>query len=626
MRRTPIGTAIQVVPLMWGLVALTSLFFCFGDTLSAERGWALFKFPYFQWVTAFQYWGKSWWVMTWILVSAVPSAVLSFAVAGWIVRRGFVRPQLPRMPWETGPRKVREATTANHGTARFMTPAEARRAFPGGYEYGGLAVAALTRLGKPLIDNRSRGSGHSMDISGSDAGKTRKAILDMFLWLGSAVVLDPKCRIGPMVRTSLEDDGFRVILLDPNDETVGFNAIDWIDIENDRLAEQHVRTVVSWVFGDEPKDLSGNSAFFLKTAKSLCECLLSHALWEPGWDASLWDMRDGIENSGTDLMKVLTHIHHKSHSQRAKKMAGTFLVGKALETFENIHQTAQENTSWLSMSAYVDMVCGNSFKTSDIHGKEKVRVFVQIPMDSLITSPGVARVCIGAFMNAMIQARGRGHQKAVLFLLDETVLLGRLKVLELARSQGREYGIRMHMIWQSMWQISQVFDRDGMDAWLDGVDYRMYSEIGALHTAEAISKEMGKRGVLATSEGANRSRASNNGRSIFGWSNSSNMQLNEHEIGADLMTPDAIMRLPKGQVIVLSKGNYPLLGWRPLWHNYPQIVARVEELEDEPAQPAQLVAQGNRVGPTDPTPAEAGSGPAENPGPEADRNEDAAAA
>ena len=596
---------LLVVLLAASLEALASLLLCMGTTLSFSGGFAIWTFPFIQWIESWRWFKTSWWIDVWIVFSAILPAIIGFGAAGFIVRRGSARPQLNNRAW-FGLRKEKEGTTANHGRARFATKPEARAALPGGSEYGGLAVVALRKFGPPLIDNRQLSglSGHSMDISGSGAGKTRRTIMDMFTWIGNAVVLDPKCRIGPVTRKALEDDGYRVIILDPKIGGAGFNALDWIDTENDPLAEQHVRTVVSWIFKDDPKDLSGNAGFFLGCAKELCECILCELLWNPDAPANLWEMRQAISRPSDELMQILTVIRNNSLSVRARELAGSFMVGKALEMFESICRTASENTSWLSIRAYAQLVSGDTFKTSDIHGKERLRVFLQVPLSALLTSPGIARVTIGSMMNSMIEAGGRSYQKQVLFLLDEAMTLGAMKTLETARAQGREYGISMHMIYQSMWDIARVWTREGLDAWLDGVDWRMYSAVRARHTAEEISKEMGKRGVLARSEGNNVSRANANGRA-FGWQNSSNIQVNEHEIGRDLMFADEIMRMKNDEVLVLFPGHFPIRGYRPLWHDYPAIAAMVDKdeyakLDEVESNAEPLLAEGGGEGPADP--------------------------
>jgi type IV secretion system protein VirD4 len=107
-------------------------------------------------------------------------------------------------------------------------------------------------------------------------------------------------------------------------------------------------------------------------------------------------------------------------------------------------------------------VSGSAFRCSDITGG-KTDVFLQIPLQSLLTTPAIARVLVGALLNAVYEADGAQVDR-VLFLLDEVYHLGRMASLEQARDTGRKHGITLQLLYQSTGQITRQWGPDGKRA------------------------------------------------------------------------------------------------------------------------------------------------------------------
>lgn len=102
------------------------------------------------------------------------------------------------------------------------------------------------------------------------------------------------------------------------------------------------------------------------------------------------------------------------------------------QTFSGVYSTASKDTQWLSLDNYAALVCGNTFRASDLIGGKK-DVFLNIPASILRSYPGIGRVIVGSLINAMIEADGAFERRA-LFMLDEVDLLGYMRVLEEARA------------------------------------------------------------------------------------------------------------------------------------------------------------------------------------------------
>jgi len=119
---------------------------------------------------------------------------------------------------------------------------------------------------------------------------------------------------------------------------------------------------------------------------------------------------------------LLRGIHANSHSRMARDIAGGLMGMKADETFTGIYSNAFSATEWLSVPSYAAMVSGRGLKTSDILRDDMV-VFVQTPLRSLLATPAIGRVVMGALFNALFHADGKQAGNRVLFEIDEAWIL-----------------------------------------------------------------------------------------------------------------------------------------------------------------------------------------------------------
>ena len=550
-------------------------------------------------VAALQAWyvGMAWlspWLAGAACVALIASALLDGGnLSGRKLTRRFAM---------SGLRAVETGVTDNHGHATWMTMPEARAAFPGQAPgYGGVVVGEAYRVDRDRVaglqfepDDRSTwgrggkaellvdpclsGPTHSLMFAGSGGFKTVSAISTILTWTGASVVLDPSCEVGPMVAETLRRTHRKEVhFLDPdrpNDaQSWGFNVLDWLDTE-DPLAEMHVHTVVSWIFGESHGRENEEEMFFHKWGKDLVVCLLADLLWDSKASApkTLSTLRVGVATPEGQMRKLLRSISKTSKSMMARHLAGS-LMDIVDETFSGIYANANQGTAWLSVPAFAELVSGDAFRTSDIVAGT-TSVFVQIPLPALMTTPGLGRVIVGSLLNAVYEAAGDVNGR-VLFLLDEVGRLGRMKVIETARDVGRKYGITLQLLYQSVGQLEEQWGRAGKRAWYDGVSWRGYAAVQDLDTARELSALCGNRGVLAYSEGENTGKQ-NRAMSFVVGSRSKGRNTNVHEISRPLIRPEEIMQDMRGDdMIVIPRGRKPLRCGRAIYFRRKELAAQV---------------------------------------------------
>ena len=183
----------------------------------------------------------------------------------------------------------------------------------------------------------------------------------------------------------------------------------------------------------------------------------------------------------------------------ARRIAGSLMRARAAETFSSIYLSAVRGIEWLYSSAYSDLVSvGNFDPRSLLLGN--CTVFLNINLRTLESTPAIARALIGLLLNAIFMANGftRGW---TLFLIDEAYQAKRDPALETARDMGRHYKVLLHMLWQSVGQMLEIWGPEGMRAWMDAFAWVRYAGIRAAGAGKELSRDLGGYGVLAYSEG-----------------------------------------------------------------------------------------------------------------------------
>jgi len=411
-------------------------------------------------------------------------------------------------------------------------------------------------------------------FSGSGGYKTvSSAIPTLLYWRGSAVVLDPSLELSPMLTAARKRLGPVYTLHPDTASQIGFNVLDWIDI-NSPMAEIDIAATVEWVAGDTPGD-SSTSAYFVDRAKKLVICLLSHMLWADDMPAemkTLRTLRAGLVTPEPELRDVLEDIHRSSRSDMARDLAGS-LKGLSERPFSSLYATADECTAWLSDRAFAGLVSGSAFRSSDV-ADGRITIFIALPLKALQASPAVARTIVGALLNAVYERQGQVPRR-VLFLLDEVSRLGYMSILEIARDDGRKYGITLHLIYQGVGQIVKQFGKEGRDVWYETANWRGYAAIKDLDTARELSSLIGEYGALSWSEGENSGRS---GKALENRERSSGNAITYHATGRALIRPEELMNdLREDALIVVPKRGRPLIAGRAIYFRRDDMRGHVAE-------------------------------------------------
>uniref|UniRef100_UPI00155DAEED Ti-type conjugative transfer system protein TraG n=1 Tax=Agrobacterium radiobacter TaxID=362 RepID=UPI00155DAEED len=359
-----------------------------------------------------------------------------------------------------GPRRI-GGKRAVHGEADWMKLPDAVKLFP---EPGGIVIGERYRVDRDTVaampfraDEKqswgvggkspllcfdgSFGSSHGIVFAGSGGFKTTSVTIPTALkWGGGLVVLDPSSEVAPMVSEHRRKAGRKVIVLDPATPAIGFNALDWIG-RFGGTKEEDIVSVATWIMTDNARTASARDDFFRASAMQLLTALIADVCLSghtDEQDQTLRRVRANLSEPEPKLRERLTRIYEQSESDFVRENVAVF-VNMTPETFSGVYANAVKETHWLSYPNYAALVSGDSFSTDDL-AKGETDIFIALDLKVLEAHPGLARVVIGAFLNAIYNRNGEVEGRT-LFLLDEVARLGYLRILETARDAGRKYGI-----------------------------------------------------------------------------------------------------------------------------------------------------------------------------------------
>ncbi|WP_338811525.1 Ti-type conjugative transfer system protein TraG (plasmid) [Agrobacterium leguminum] len=410
----------------------------------------------------------------------------------------------------------------------------------------------------PLLTYRLNfDSTHMLFFAGSGGFKTTSNVVPTALrYSGPLICFDPSTEVAPMVvEHRARTLGREVMVLDPTNPIMGFNVLD--GIEHSRKKEEDIVAVAHMLLSESVRIDTSTGNYFQNQAHNLLTGLLAHVMLSPEYEGrrNLRSLRQIVSEPEPSVLAMLRDIQENSQSTFIRETLGVF-TNMTEQTFSGVYSTASKDTQWLSLENYAALVCGNSFRSSDIVSGEK-DVFLNIPGDILLSYPGIGRVMIGALMKAMVRADG-GFTRRALFMLDEVDLLGYMRVLEEARDRNRKHGVTLMLMYQSVGQLERHFGKDGATSWIEGCAFASYAAIKSLETARNVSAQCGVMTVEVKGGSRDVSLAMKNGAAR----RSENVTYQQRPL---ILPHEITQSMRKDEQIIIVQGHSPIRCGRAMY-------------------------------------------------------------
>ncbi len=444
--------------------------------------------------------------------------------------------------------RTKDETATAHGTARWASRIEARRA--GLLSNDGLVLGRWPgRFLKPLI--RIQTEKHLLTIAPTRAGKGVGTIIpNLLTYRGSAFVIDPKGENAWATAGRRKAMGQRVHVLDPWNITglgqARFNPMALLDASSVDLTEDAALIAEALV----PSNTGTISeAFWEEEAKALLTGLLLYIVThEPPALQTLPRLRELLTMDAPDFHSLIAFMGTSNAANGLVARCANRHRQKPERERASVVSSAQSHTHFLDSPRIQATLAHSDFQPADLK-TGPVTVYLVLPANRLHSYARWLRLVVNCLLSGLSDTPSRTSHP-VLFILDEFPALGRLASIETALGLMAGFGVQLWPIVQDLAQLKHLYP-DRWASFLANAGAIQAFGVNDPMTADTLSKFLGTRTVSVKSR---TEKSGGNGSADSGSSYS--------VVGRPLLYPAELRTLPKSKQLLLIDGLMPLLADR----------------------------------------------------------------
>lgn len=406
------------------------------------------------------------------------------------------------------------------------------------------------RGGRRLL--RAAGDVHTLLFAPPGAGKTTAYVIPTAMdWQGNLIVLDVKGEISQATAGFRQQQGSRILLLDPSRDH--HTLARYNPLLSVRLHPFDVQDVAELAQLLVP-DAQGADPFWRQSARTILEGVILHVLYAESEKTLAGCYRylcSADQPMESQFERMLATLHDPSacfgwtRHPRVETAARTYLDMPATTRGGVIAQALA------SLSPYADPILATASSVSDFALEDlysstnrPVTLYIVMNPNSLQRLADHIRIVISQITAALTRELPTPGRQPVLLLLDEFPVFGRMKVFETAIAYLRGYGVQCYVVVQHLGQLTAAYGKS--ESISPNCPVHVAFAPADLETAQALSKRAGNQTIRFE-----RGSVSSQGLR-------SNVSVQEADSARPLFTPDEIMRLPKGQALVFRTGSFPI--------------------------------------------------------------------
>jgi type IV secretion system protein VirD4 len=320
-------------------------------------------------------------------------------------------------------------------------------------------------------------------VAGARAGKT-STILEpnLYLYPGSAVVLDPKCelaRTAPLRRALGQD----VHVLDPFDQSgeasASFNALDELDPESWTIVDDAASITQALVVDDG----DARSRHWNDSARTLLLGIILLTLTLPKGERSLVTMRellsltyrtlvDAVKEARAakkdehyfDENRVAVQTLLRAMSQAGRQFGGILaaignrFLGTPYSERGNIFSTAATQTDFLDSLPLRRISRRSDFGLSALRGERPTTIYLCLPVGRMESHYRWLRLVVQLACMALEKMGTYPRDRApILFMMEEFATLGHMEIMERAAAYFPGFGIKLWAVLQDTTQLQRYY-------------------------------------------------------------------------------------------------------------------------------------------------------------------------
>ena len=244
------------------------------------------------------------------------------------------------------------------------------------------------------------------------------------------------------------------------------------------------------------------------------------------------------KNQFQQLMDLLPENH------KAKWFAGAAL-NTSEQSMASVMSTALSRLNAFLDSELEQILCFDTEIDAERFCKEKSAIFIVMPEENPNTFFMVSLIIQQLYREILAVADENGGKlkNRCVFFCDEFGTLPKIESAEMMFSASRSRRLQIVPIIQSFAQLEQNYGKEGADVIIDNTQLTIFGGFAPNSTsAEVLSKSLGSRTVMSGSVSKSKNDPSQS------------LQMIERP----LMTPDELKSLPKGTLVVMKTGFYPM--------------------------------------------------------------------
>lgn len=458
---------------------------------------------------------------------------------------------------------------ALHGSARFATPREVRKAGL----MGSMGIIIGKYRGRFLLFS---GQQFVLLAAPTRSGKGVAVVVPNLLnWSGSAVVLDIKLENYLLTSAFRARHGQRVFLFNPFAEdghTHRWNPLDAIS-RDPNLRVGDLLTLAGILYPAQPGDKDGN--FWSDSAKNLFLALALMVLESPDVPSTLGEILRQSGGRGEGLKSYL--VDRIATRQAAEIPYSSDCLG-ALHRF----LSASDNTLANIIASFaaplvhfanplIDAATAASDFALDRVRDEKVTIYIGIQPNRVADASLLLNVLFGQLIHANTRELPSAdrHPHQCLLILDEFPAIGKIAILARANAYIAGYGLRLLTVIQSVAQLEGVYGQSDARTLMTNHAAQILFTPREQKDASSYSEMLGYYTVKAMSKG----RSVNRG---FRSGGSSSETISDQRRA--LMLPQELRELPQGQQIIVMENTPPILCERARFFRETVFIDRLREV------------------------------------------------
>ena len=393
---------------------------------------------------------------------------------------------------------------------------------------------------------------HELVVGDTGAGKSFRVVIpDMLQMTGSYVVADVKGTLYRQTRQVMEDNGYKVRVLNLKDLRYSncFNPLEYLEREDEVMA-----LVDTFVFNSRTDGTGQGDQFWEDSMAMLLTSVLTYLVQTEGEEKTF---ARALELIG-GLVVIKGEIMPFSPYEIQMRILEATDPGNAALTFykqfkqapaETLQSILISTTSRLRLWNITDVKILTARDEMDIDGlvEEKTVLYLVLPPQNRTYRVISAMFLSTLFSYIQRKAEREGGGKLpvpLALLLDEFANLGKINDFSTILTLVRSYGIRVVPIIQSVQQLEHNYDKDE-DTIVSNCAIYNYLGTNSVKTREDLVRRLGK--TTITEESSSR----NTGGKQGGGS------LSDRGVGRELLTIDelAVIDAENKNSIVLMGGH-----------------------------------------------------------------------